>query len=49
MQQTDAVQAGLAYIEQNLKAYIRISDLAAHCHYSPWHYRTLFPGRSVPR
>ena len=42
MQQTDAVQAGLAYIEQNLKADIRISDLAAHCHYSPWHYRTLF-------
>lgn len=42
MQQTDAVQAGLAYIEQNLKTDIRISDLAAHCHYSPWHYRTLF-------
>ena len=33
MQQTDAVQAGLAYIEENLKADIRISDLAAHCHY----------------
>ena len=42
MQQTDAVQAGLAYIEENLKADIRISDLAAHCHYSPWHYRALF-------
>ncbi len=42
MQQTDAVKAGLAYIEENLKTDIRIDELAALCHYSPWHYRALF-------
>ena len=42
MQTSNGINAGLAYIEQNLKTTISIEDLAEMAGYSVWHFGRLF-------